>query len=154
MDNLFSIPDFRINEKILGTLLKIRSITYKDIVVQTRQAEQKIWDHALKGNLIDFYRDEIVERERFGYPPFTTLVKITYEGKRDDVIEAMKVLKKHLEPWKVAVFPAFIETSDRTYVLHGLIKIAKDDWINKELLIKLRGLPQSYTVKIDPENLL
>lgn len=154
MDTMFSLPDFRINEKILGTILKIRSLAYKHLVVQTRQADQKIWDHALKGNLIDFYRDEIGSRERFGYPPFTTLIKITYEGKREAVMEAMKQLKEHLKPWKVAIFPAFIETSDRTYILHGLIKLAKTDWIERDLLRKLRSLPPTYSIKIDPENLL
>lgn len=154
MDSMFSIPDFRINEKVLGTILKIRSLAYKNVVVQTRQVEQKVWDHALKGNLIEFYREEITERERFGYPPFTTLIKITFEGKRDDVVNAMKHLKTHIMPWKLAVFPAFLESSDRQYVLHGLIKLATHEWINLELLMKLRALPPTYSIKIDPENLL
>ncbi|MFA6445673.1 MAG: hypothetical protein WCW14_00270, partial [Candidatus Paceibacterota bacterium] len=42
IDSFFALPDFRINERILGILLKIRSITSKIGIIQTRDSKEKI----------------------------------------------------------------------------------------------------------------
>ncbi|MCC7004413.1 hypothetical protein IT397_00630, partial [Candidatus Nomurabacteria bacterium] len=154
MDSMFSVPDFRINEKIMNILLKIRSLTNKKLLIQTRQPEQKVFEYATRGNLIDFYRNEIAEREKFGYPPFCILVKITFQGNKDAVSKEMANLKNLLAPYVVQIFPAFIETVNRKFVMHGLIKVPKENWIDKNLLEKLSNLPQYYSIRIDPENLL
>ncbi|MBI4155805.1 MAG: hypothetical protein HY507_01060, partial [Candidatus Zambryskibacteria bacterium] len=83
LDSYFSIPDFRINEKIFHILLSLRALAEKRMVVQTRREDRRIFDYALHGNLIDFYRDEIEERKLVGYPPFATHVKITLEGEKN-----------------------------------------------------------------------
>ena len=77
----------------MNILLKMRSLAQKKFIVQTRSEDESVFEYALKGNIIDFYRKEIKEREQFAYPPFTTLVKITYQGKHDEVLEEMKKLK-------------------------------------------------------------
>jgi primosomal protein N' (replication factor Y) len=59
LDAMFSLPDFRIHEKILHILIKIRSLAEANFVVQTRIPNEKILDYAVKGNLMDFYREEI-----------------------------------------------------------------------------------------------
>ena len=154
MDSLFALPDFRGNEKIMNILLKMRSLAQKKFIVQTRCKDEPVFEYALKGNIADFYRNEIREREQFAYPPFTILVKITYQGKREEVIEEMKKLKNFMTPYKLQVFPAFIETVRGKYVMHALIKAEKSTWPEAELVKKLISLPQYFTVKIDPDNLL
>lgn len=154
IDSLFAIPDFRGNEKIMNILLKIRQLTQKKFVVQTRSPHEPAFEYALKGNIADFYRSEIAEREQFAYPPFVTLIKITYQGKREEVLEEMKKLKAFLVPHTVQVFPAFIETVRGKYVMHALIKADKQTWPDTELVKKLTALPQHFLVKIDPDNLL
>src|SRR5574343_1255298 len=74
LDSLFALPDFRIQEKILYMLIRIRAITTKIFIVQTRKAEEKVFEYGLKGNMSDFYRNTIDDRKRFDYPPFTTLI--------------------------------------------------------------------------------
>jgi primosomal protein N' (replication factor Y) (superfamily II helicase) len=86
IDSFFSIPDFRINERILNILLKIRSITDEYFIIQTRDIKQKVFDYAIKGNLVDFYREEISDREKLNFPPFTILIKITIIGTKDEVL--------------------------------------------------------------------
>ena len=154
LDSLLSIPDFRMNEKIVHTLLKIRSMTERHMVVQTRKADEKIFDYALKGNLSDFHRAEIDERKRWNYPPFTTLVKITIEGKKDEISLEMAEIQKNFEPYVVDIFPAFTHTVRGNYVLHGLVRIPRDKWPDMELAAKLRALPPYVTVNIDPDSLL
>jgi primosomal protein N' (replication factor Y) len=154
LDSLFAIPDFRGNEKIMNILLKMRQLSQNKFVVQTRSVDEPVFDYALKGNIADFYRSEIAEREQFAYPPYVTLIKITYQGRRDEVLEEMKNLKAFLAPYMVQIFPAFIETVKGKYVMHALIKADKKTWPDETLVKKLQSLPPHFTVKIDPDNLL
>ena len=154
LDSLFSIPDFRIQEKIIHTLLTLRSLTTKEFIVQTRRAEEKVFEYALKGNLSDFYRDTIAERNIFNYPPFVNLIKITLEGPKEAIIAEMNSIQKSLEPHVVDIFPAFTHTVRGEYVLHGLMRIPRGNWPSESLSNKLRSLPPSVSVNIDPESLL
>ncbi len=154
LDSLLSIPDFRINEKIVHTLLKIRSMTERQMLVQTRKADEKIFDYALKGNLSDFHRSEIDERKKWNYPPYTTLIKITIEGKKDEISLEMADIQKSFEPHTIDIFPAFTHTVRGNYVLHGLIRLQRDKWPDVDLAAKLRALPPYVTVNIDPDSLL
>lgn len=154
MDSFFALPDFRINERIINIILKIKSITTKTFILQTRQPDEKAWDYALRGNLADFYRDEINDRKLLDYPPFSTLIKVSLTGDRDFVISEMEKLQKIIQPFVIDVFPAFIPGVAGKYIMHGLIKVHRGDWINEELLNKLQSLPPSFSVNIDPESLL
>jgi primosomal protein N' (replication factor Y) len=154
LDSLFAIPDFRGNEKIMNILLKMRQLSRDNFIVQTRSVDEPVFDYAIKGNIADFYRSEIAEREQFAYPPFVTLIKITYQGRREEVLEEMKNLKAFLAPYTVQIFPAFIETVKGKYVMHALIKAEKKTWPDETLVKKLQSLPPHFVVKIDPDNLL
>jgi primosomal protein N' len=154
LDSLFSIPDFRIQEKIIHTLLTIRSLALRELVIQTRRAEEKIFEHALKGNLNDFYRSSIEERKMWNYPPFATLIKITLEGNKENIVAEMSLIQKNLEPHTVDIFPAFTHTVKGKYVLHGLMRVSAGRWPDRDLSDKLRALPHQTRVNIDPDNLL
>ncbi len=154
IDSLFSIPDFRINEKIMNILLRIRSITQKSFVVQTRSRDQKVFDYATKGNLMDFYREEIDARKALEYPPFSTLLKITVSGSKEKVIADMKFVEELLGEYHPLVFPAFIETVNKKTIMHAIVKIPHKEWVSEPLLEKLLALPQHIAINIDPESLL
>lgn len=154
IDSFFSIPDFRINEKVMNILLKIRASTSRTFLVQTRDIEQKILRYALAGNLADFYRDEVKNRETLSYPPFSLPIKITLQGDKKTVLAGMEQLQKDLAPYEVDVFPAFIPIQKGKFSMHGLIKVKNKEWVDKNLLNKLNALPPQYTINIDPESLL
>lgn len=154
MDSLLSLPDFRIPEKIMYTLVRLRSLTTKIIMAQTRRPEEKVFEYGLKGNLSDFYRETLAERKKFGYPPYAVLVKITVEGKKDPIVEQMAQLKKEIEPFEIDIFPVFTASAKGVAQIHGLIRIDFHLWPNTELIAKLKTLPPSVSVRVDPENLL
>jgi primosomal protein N' len=154
LDSYFSIPDFQINEKIFHILLELRALAQKNFLIQTRQDNKKIFDYAVKGNLLDFYRDEIADRKNIGYPPFTTYIKITVEGEKNSVKKEMEEVKKFMEPYELSVFDAWNPGGKTKYSMHGLISQTKGKWVDKDLLSKIRNLPPSITVKIDPITLL
>ncbi len=154
LDALFSIPDFRINEKIFSIILKLRSVTQKHFLVQTRNPDAPVLAQGVKGNIIDFYREEIETRRNFGFPPYCTFIKVSYSGKKEDVLAAMEVLKVKLAGWQVDVFPAFVATIKGDYMMHALVKLDRKDWPQPELLERLRTLSPGYAVNVDPESIL
>ncbi len=154
LDSLFALPDFRIPEKIMYTLIRLRSLASRSILVQTRRIEEKVFGYALKGNLSDFHRETINERRQFGYPPFMTLIKISIEGKKDKISLEMAEIQKSIEPYEIDIFPAFTGASRGNSIIHGLIKVVPENWPDMELVSKLQGLPPHVSVKVDPESLL
>ncbi|HTK33617.1 MAG TPA: hypothetical protein VL335_03710 [Candidatus Paceibacterota bacterium] len=154
LDSLFALPDFRIPEKIMYTLIRLRTLASRSILVQTRRIEEKVFEYGLKGNLSDFHRETVSERRRFGYPPFMTLIKISIEGKKDAIAEQMADIQKIIEPYEIDIFPAFTGASRGNSIIHGLLKMPPEMWPNIELAEKLRNLPPNVSVKVDPESLL
>lgn len=154
LDSLFALPDFRIQEKILYMLIRLREITMNNIIVQTRKSDEKVFEYGLKGNMNDFYKTSIEERKKFNYPPFSTLIKITLEGNKDEIVKEMENVQNILDPFEVEVFPAFTHTIRGNYVLHGLIRLPFEKWPNEDLSMKLRSLSPAVVIKVDPESLL
>jgi len=154
LDSLFALPDFRIHEKILHLLLRVRSLTVSLLLVQTRLPEEHVLEYALKGNLIDFYREEIAAREMFHYPPFTILIKISLSGTRASVNKEMEKLKNFLLPYETEIFQAFSEDSRGVFTMHALTRLPKGAWVDRTLLKKLLALPPQFRIAVDPESLL
>jgi primosomal protein N' len=154
LDTLFSLPDFRIRERLMHILLVLRKVSSKKLLVQTRHPDEIIFEHGLSGNLVSFYREEEKAREKFGYPPFMTLIKVTRADKKEVVEEEMAQLEKFFAPHEFHVYPAFTEKVKNSYVMHGLIRLDPSKWPDKELADKLRMLPPNYRVEIDAQSLL
>ena len=170
VDALFSLPDFRINEKIFGILLKLRVMAKKTFLIQTRLRERAIFEGAIKGDVSGFYKKEMETREQFGYPPFKTLIKITKDGKNKAALEKeTRILEKKLERWKPFSYPAFIPKIKNFYSRHILLKLNPEEWPpnhpagagaagqtskTKELHQILSSLPPAWKINVDPESLL
>lgn len=154
IDTLFSIPDFRINEKICYLLLTMRAKAEKVFMIQTRNATAPVFDFALKGNLADFFRGEIDERKQFYYPPFSLFIKLSVEGKPSMAKKSAEDVAAYLEEFKPSVYPAFAPSVRGNAVFHVLITRNPNEWPSDELIAKLRTLPPSILVKVEPESLL
>ncbi len=154
IDSFFSIPDFRINERILNILLKMRAITDKKMIVQTRDTKQKIFEYAVKGNLIDFFKDEIDDRKKFNYPPYSTIIKVSVVGTKNEIANLVENLHKTIEPYGIDIFPAFIPQVKGKFSVGGVIKVPEGKWPDITLSNSLKGLPMNYSVNVDPESLI
>lgn len=154
LDTLFALPDFRIQEKIMYMLIRLRSLARRSILVQTRKPEEKVFEYGLKGNLSDFYRGTLSERRQFRYPPFTILIKLTIEGKKDAIATQMAKAQEILQPYEIEVFPAFTSTVRGNSVIHGLLNVEKHAWPDPDLIYRLRSLPPGVFIKVNPETLL
>lgn len=154
IDSLFTLPDFRMSEKIFNLLLSVRMKTIKKFLIQTRNTDEKIFEYVTKGNLLDFYRNEIKQRREFGYPPFSIFIKITYSGRKPTAIKEMDKLAEILKKYEPSIYPSFAPGVKGGYSINSLIKLSPEEWINDDLLRILRSLPPSFTIKVDPRDLL
>ena len=60
-DSLFSIPDFRIREKIFRLILQTKDIAREKFLIQTRNPNDSTVEFAISGNLVEFYKKEMGE---------------------------------------------------------------------------------------------
>lgn len=154
IDSLLTIPDFKINEKIFYLLLTMRARAQKVFLIQTRNAKESVFEYSLKGNLADFYRDEIQDRKEFSYPPFSIFIKLTIEGKSaiaSKISEEIKELFKEHEP---NLYQAFSASPRGNSLFHIVIKRKLSEWPHDDLLALLRSLPPYVAIRVDPESLL
>lgn len=154
IDSLFAIPDFRMGERTINLIAEVKSLATRRFLVQTRRPEESIFPFLSQGNVSGFYRDELRNREKWDYPPYSVLVKITRKGNREAVTREMREVEKLFSKWQPIVFPAFTETLKGLHVLHALLKIPRENWPDAELAKTLRSLPLSYTVTVDPAEIL
>lgn len=154
LDSLFALPDFRISEKITNVLFKLRQIARKYFIIQTRNPEEKVFQYVAKGNLIDFYRDEIEERMRFKYPPFKTIIKISKEGKQPEVEKFMNYLAEELKDYGPLLFPVFSSRPSSNYKLNLVLKLSPEKWPDPKLIEILKRLPPDCLVDVEPEDVL
>lgn len=154
IDSLFSLPDYRIHEKAFSMIIRMRAMAGKRFILQTRSPEIPAIAYGVKGNIIDFYREEIEARRSASFPPFSTFIKISYAGDKEKVLAAMEDLKVKLAGFETDVFPAFIATVRGDFMMHALVKVRSGQWPNDDLLERLRALPPSYAVNVDPDTIL
>jgi len=154
IDSLLSLPEWKVSERTFSLLLKIRAITQKSYLVQTRKADQSIIVQALKGNVGEFYRNEIALREALGYPPFTVLIKFSIVGTLARSTEELQKLLTYLEPFGIEPYPAPLHVGRNRYACHALIRVERTSWPDAKLLSRLTELPPYIAVDVNPEHLL
>lgn len=163
-DSLFSIPTFRINERILHILESLRQHANERFIIQTKNIEENILQAFKNNTLLGFYRDELAERKMLSYPPYTTMIKISYQGTEANVNKEKVRLKELFTDYKPDILDAFVKRVRGMYVTHALIRVPRTSWMRvgqnkkgtfeEELAAKLRSLPPSFKVQVDPEDVL
>lgn len=157
IDGLFTLPEFKINEKVFHLVLKLKLLAKKTFIIQTRFPEMTLFSRALKGDFFGFYKEEIENRKIFQYPPFKLLIKITKQNKdNNQLLKEIDSLQKILTEWNPMDYSAFIPKIKNLYIKHILLKIDPASWpARQEKLSRiLCSLPPSYKVDIGPESLL
>lgn len=163
LDGLLSIPSFNITQKILHIIEKLNYLTKRNLIIQTRIPENHILRHILSGNVLPLYREDLKERKQFGYPPFKRLIKITFTGTTSETEKARIFLEKLLSNYEPQIFSAFIGKVKGQYITNTVIKVDPSLWplltddkknVNEYLAQNLSAIPPSFSINVDPEDLL
>lgn len=157
-DSLFSIPDFRISERIVHNLIDLAEKTEKYFLIQTRNADSPLLKTVAGGGLMEFFRSELDAREKMSYPPFMTFIKLTISAPKTTAVEILEDLQEKLDEWSPIVFPAFTATVKNEIIMNILLKVENDYWKDTEKSKTLRGiiltLPREVQAQINPESML
>ena len=163
-DSLWSIPNFKMSEKIIQITLSIISKTTDQLIIQTKNENDPVIQAIQSGNLLPFIREELEDRKKLNYPPYKRFIKITHLGNKEQTTKATRVLEEIFKEYSPEIFSGFITRLKEKYVTNALIKIDPKKWsfpeistgssIDENLLAKLLSLSPSFTVFVDPEDLL
>lgn len=154
LDALFSIPDFGINERIFYLINRLREITIEQFIVQTRNAREEVLRHASEGNILDFYRTEIREREELRYPPFSIFIKVSTEGTQTQLETKASYLQQLFKDQE----PHFVLESrgqkTGTKKLSMILRLSRGQWPARDIRESLFLLPPDFLIKVDPDSIL
>lgn len=101
-----NIPDFRSGERIFQLLTQVagrtaRADKHGDVIIQTYNPENPTILAAAKDDFHEFYENEIADRKKFSFPPFSKIIKLTVSDKNQKTcIKKAEELSKKLEEKK------------------------------------------------------
>lgn len=148
------LPDFRADERTFQLLTQVagragRSKIAGEVIIQTQNEKHFALQKVLQNDYDGFYKREIADRERIGYPPFTRLALIETKDKSDEkakgaAIDFRKSLKKFEKHLKISEpTTALIYKLKGFYRYHILLKSSrKSDPAGKLLR---RAVLEAYT---------
>lgn len=81
-DRMIHFPDFRASERAFQMLTQVsgragRRDTPGKVLIQTASPEHPLLKMVIENDYHTFFETEIAERQRYNYPPFTRVIKIT-----------------------------------------------------------------------------
>lgn len=163
-DSLWSIPNYKMSEKVIQIITAMISKTENKLLIQTKNERDSAIVAVLNDNLLSFIRGELEDRKKFGYPPYERFIKITHTGSRQEALETKKALMETFKEYQPEIFSGFVARLKDKYVTNALIKVDPKIWslpelssgskISETLLAKLSLLPANFDIFIDPEDLL
>lgn len=109
-DQLLNFPDFRAAERAFALMLQVsgragRRDKRGKVIIQTYNPHQKVIDFVLNNDYNSFFVNEMYERMRYHYPPFSRVIMLTVKHTDSDTVnsasfdlaKALKtVFKQHL----------------------------------------------------------
>ena len=95
-DTMINFPDFRSHERAFCMMEQVagragRKSRRGQVVIQTSQPENPVIRYVAGHDYLGFYREELADRERFHYPPFTKIINIFLKHRDDSVLTEMSV---------------------------------------------------------------
>jgi len=163
-DSLWSIPNFKMSEKVIQIILSMVSITSEKLIIETKNNKDELLQAIKSGNLAPFVREELEDRKKLDYPPFKRFIKIKYMGDKEQTREARQLLAETFQDYSPEIFSGFVERFKGKFITNTLIKIDPKKWslpslslgssLDENLWTKLSSLPPTYEVTVDPEDLL
>ena len=93
-DTMIHFPDFRSSERAFNMMEQVvgragRAHKQGKVLIQTSDPDHPVIERVVKHDYKGFYDQEIADREKFGYPPFTKIINIYLKHKQDDVVLEM-----------------------------------------------------------------
>jgi primosomal protein N' (replication factor Y) len=152
-DQLLNYPDFRSLERSFQMITQVsgragRRSKQGLVVIQCSDPSHPVLQQIIKNNLPQFYKSELTERQQFGYPPYTRLIRINLKHP-DAETAAMAArdletgMRKLLPGRVMGPNPPLVGRIQGKYIQTLLVKLER----NQELILrknKLASLIQHF----------
>ncbi len=91
-DSLLNFPDFRSFERAYQLMAQVagragRKQKQGRVIVQTRDPQHRIIQNVINNDYEKMYSSELLERQKFAYPPFYRLIEITVKHREKDKLK-------------------------------------------------------------------
>lgn len=166
-DTMLNLPDFRSGERTFSLLTQVAGRTGRGfhpgkVIIQTYNPENYAIRAAARHDYISFYNREIKEREKYNYPPFSSIIKLVYSKKNKEAAEKeaakmAKVLQGWLADAAIQILgpsACFLPKLSGKYRYQIVIKLTgKRESADIFELIKKHYKP-GWSIDVNPESLL
>lgn len=153
LDATRAVPTWRVDEDCLALLLALRESVEEELIIQSRSEPDELMDYLRKGQISNFFTEELKLREEVGYPPFSHLVHLTMQGKEEVVKNLENEVSTLLSGYNFSFYSSPDSTTSNT-TRYALLRVDNDKWPWQRLMEVLRSLPQSVKVEINPDRLV
>ena len=148
-----AIPTWRAEETLLVLLLTLRNKTSDECLVQTRSEKDYILKYAQKGQLAEFYNEEIMMRTALSYPPFSTFILLSWVGTSIQVKKIQEYIISVLPHINIQFYNTPLPTK-KGITRNALIRIPQESWPDEKLIHTLRTLPPSIRIEVNPDKIV
>ncbi|MDB4992397.1 MAG: primosomal protein, partial [Parcubacteria group bacterium] len=146
-DSLLSLPFWRARERFIRLSYFMSGLCH-ELLLLTRRPEdsavQSLSSSATGTPEVSFWSEETALRKALSYPPYGTLITLSYEGPSAALEKFHAQIKSDLNQYSPSILPG-----QGTVVF----SLPENVWPNMELSSYLRELPPQVRVRIDPESL-
>ena len=120
-----------------------RRLVKGKVIIQTSTVNHQVLYYILQHNYLGFYESEIVQREKFLYPPFTRLIKLNLKSKDERIcMEAARELGKNLKMSLgnrvIGPEKPLISKLQDYYLQNILVKVEREGVSISQVKIKIR----------------
>lgn len=135
-DNLLCRPDFRAEERTYQTLVQIagragRKDNQGRTIIQTSQPDNNTIIQAARGDYYAMVRNQLRDREAFGYPPFARIITITLRHTSAEMVtfgarKLARRLKELIGPEAVTdAHPPAVSKLGEMFILEIMVRIER-----------------------------
>ncbi len=96
-DTLLNFPDFRSTERAFNMLEQVAGRAGRrqepgKVLIQTTKTEEPVLEHVKNHDYKSYYEEELTNRQRYGYPPFTKIINVFVRNKDAATCDAAAVM--------------------------------------------------------------
>jgi primosomal protein N' len=149
-DSLLALPFWRARERFLRLGFSLRALA-PTAVVATRLPDDTAVKTLSNPDAADFFEEELMLRKALGYPPFGTLISLTWEGSQAALDKMRSEVDSAIAGYSARTIPDRFVHGTR-YRRTIVLTLPKDTWPDGALSRSLSALPPSVRVLLDPES--
>ncbi len=135
-DNLLNFPDFRSFERSFQLMTQVsgragRMHDRGKVIIQTSQPAHKVIKYVLENDFETFFAEEIQERQKYAYPPFVRLIRISVKHKNEQTARTFAtnytaILRKYFGRFLIGPYDPLIKRIQNYFYREMMIKAGKE----------------------------